>query len=132
MAIRVGFEVASAQTFTGTGYDLVTTFDALHDMGDPVGAARHVREALAPDGAWLLVEPAAGDRVEDNLNPVGRLYYTGSTFLCVPNGLSQPGGYSLGAQAGQAAIRQVATDAGFTRFRRPAESPFNLIYEIRP
>ncbi|MDN5750465.1 MAG: class I SAM-dependent methyltransferase [Pseudonocardia sp.] len=132
VAIRVGFEVASAQTFTGTGYDLVTTFDALHDMGDPVGAARHVREALAPDGAWLLVEPAAGDRVEDNLNPVGRLYYTGSTFLCVPNGLSQPGGYSLGAQAGQAAIRQVATDAGFTRFRRPAESPFNLIYEIRP
>jgi SAM-dependent methyltransferase len=129
---RVGFEVAPAQTFTGTGYDLVTMFDTLHDMGDPVGAARRVREALAPDGTWLLVEPYAPDRVEETFTPVGRMYYAGSTFLCVPNGLSQPGGYALGAQAGEAAVRQVATDAGFTRFRRAAESPFNLVYEIRP
>jgi SAM-dependent methyltransferase len=132
VAERVTFEVASAQTFAGSGYDLVTSFDCLHDMGDPLGAARHVREALAPDGTWLVVEPAAGDRVEDNLNPVGRVYYSASTFLCVPNGLSQPGGYALGAQAGEAAIRQVATDAGFTRFRRAAETPFNNIYEVRP
>jgi 2-polyprenyl-3-methyl-5-hydroxy-6-metoxy-1,4-benzoquinol methylase len=129
---RVSFEVATAQTFGGTGYDLVTTFDALHDMGDPVGAARRVREALAEDGTWLLVEPNASDVVEENFNPVGRLYYAGSTFLCVPNGLSQPGGYALGAQAGEAAIREVVTAAGFTRFRRAAESPFNLVYEIRP
>jgi 2-polyprenyl-3-methyl-5-hydroxy-6-metoxy-1,4-benzoquinol methylase len=129
---RVSFEVATAQTFGGTGYDLVTTFDALHDMGDPVSAARRVREALAEDGTWLLVEPNASDVVEENFNPVGRLYYAGSTFLCVPNGLSQPGGYALGAQAGEAAIREVATAAGFTRFRRAAESPFNLVYEVRP
>jgi SAM-dependent methyltransferase len=129
---RVTFEVATAQTFPGTGYDLVTMFDALHDMGDPVGAARRVREALAPDGTWLLVEPYAPDRVEETFTPVGRMYYAGSTFLCVPNGLSQPGGYALGAQAGEAAVRQVVTDAGFTRFRRAAESPFNLVYEIRP
>ncbi len=132
VADRATFEVASAQTFSGRGYDLVTSFDCIHDMGDPLGAARHVREALAPDGTWMVVEPAAGDRVEDNLNPVGRLYYSASTFLCVPNGLSQPGGYALGAQAGEAAIRQVATDAGFTRFRRAAETPFNNIYEVRP
>jgi 2-polyprenyl-3-methyl-5-hydroxy-6-metoxy-1,4-benzoquinol methylase len=129
---RVSFEVATAQTFTGSGYDLVTTFDALHDMGDPVGAARRVRDALADDGAWLLVEPNASDTVEENFNPVGRLYYAGSTFLCVPNALSQPGGHALGAQAGEAATRQIATAAGFTRFRRVAESPFNLVYEIRP
>jgi ubiquinone/menaquinone biosynthesis C-methylase UbiE len=128
---RTTFEVASAQTFTGSGYDLVTTFDCLHDMGDPVGAARHIREALTPDGTWLVVEPYAGDTVADNLNPVGRMYYSFSTFLCVPNGLSQPGGYALGAQAGEDAIRQVTTDAGFTRFRRAAETPFNLIYEVR-
>ena len=125
-------EVASAQTFPGTDYDLVMTFDCLHDMGDPVGSARHVREALAADGTWLLVEPFAADQVEDNFNPVGRLYYSASTFLCVPNGLSQPGGYALGAQAGEAAIRQVTTDAGFTRFRRAAETPFNLVYEAQP
>ena len=131
VADRVAFEVASAQTFPGPGYDLVTTFDCLHDMGDPLGAARHIREALAPDGTWMIVEPAAGDRVEDNLNPVGRRYYSFSTFLCVPNAMSQPGGYALGAQAGEAAIRQVVTDAGFTRFRRAAETPFNLVYEAR-
>ena len=129
---RVSFGVASAQTFSGGDHDLVTMFDCLHDMGDPVGAARRVREALAPDGTWLLVEPFAGDTVEDTLNPVGRLYYNGSTFLCVPNALSQPGGYALGAQAGEAAIRQVAAEAGFTRFRRAAQTPFNLVYEIRP
>jgi SAM-dependent methyltransferase len=129
---RATFEVSSAQTFSGTGYDLVTTFDCLHDMGDPLGAARHIREALAPDGTWMVVEPRAEDRVEGNLNPVGRMYYGFSTFLCVPNGLSQPGGYALGAQAGEAAIRQVVTDAGFTRFRRAAETPFNLVYEVRP
>ena len=128
---RVGFEVASAQTFSGSGYDLVATFDCLHDMGDPVGAARHVRDALAPDGTWLIVEPAAGDTVESNLNPVGRIYYSFSAFLCVPNALSQPGGYSLGAQAGEAAIRQVTADAGFTRFRRVTETPFNNVYEAR-
>ena len=129
---RVSFEVATAQTFTGSGFDLVTMFDCLHDMGDPLGAARRVREALAPDGTWLLVEPFAADKVEDNFNPVGRLYYSGSTFLCVPNGLSQPGGHALGAQAGEAAIRQVTADAGFTHFRRAAQTPFNLVYEIRP
>ena len=132
MSDRVSFEVATTQTFTGSGYDLVTTFDALHDMGDPVGAARRVRDALAEDGTWLLVEPNASDVVEENFNPVGRLYYAGSTFLCVPNALSQSGGHALGAQAGEAAIREIATEAGFTRFRRAAESPFNLVYEIRP
>ena len=128
---RVGFAVAGAQDFADTGYDLVTTFDCVHDMGDPVGAARHVREALAPDGTWLIVEPAAGDTVADNLNPVGRIYYSFSTFLCVPSARSQPGGYALGAQAGEAAIRQAVTDAGFTRFRRAAETPFNIVYEAR-
>jgi SAM-dependent methyltransferase len=129
---RVTFEVASAQTFTGGPYDVVTTFDALHDMGDPLGAARHVRESLASDGTWMIVEPFAGDTVADNLNPVGRVYYSFSTFLCVPNAMSQPGGFALGAQAGEAAIRRVATDAGFTRFRRVAETPFNIVYEARP
>lgn len=129
---RVGFEAASAQTFTGGPYDLVTTFDALHDMGDPLGAARHVRESLATDGTWMIVEPFAGDTVADNLNPVGRVYYSFSTFLCVPNAMSQPGGYALGAQAGEAAIRRLVTDAGFTRFRRVAETPFNIVYEARP
>ncbi|WP_281690176.1 class I SAM-dependent methyltransferase [Pseudonocardia thermophila] len=132
VSTRVTFEVASAQTFGGTGYDLVTSFDCLHDMGDPVGAARHVREALAPDGTWMIVEPAASDSVAENLNPVGRVYYSFSSFLCVPNALSQPGGYALGAQAGETAIRQVCTEAGFTRFRRVAETPFNLVFEARP
>ncbi|MFB9740075.1 class I SAM-dependent methyltransferase [Pseudonocardia sulfidoxydans] len=132
VAGRVSFEVAAAQSFTGTGFDLVTTFDCLHDMGDPVGAARHVREALEPDGTWMIVEPAATDTVEGNLNPVGRVYYSFSSFLCVPNGLSQPGGYSLGAQAGEAAIAAVTRDAGFTRFRRVAETPFNNVFEARP
>ena len=101
-------------------------------MGDPLAAARHIRQALKPDGTWLIVEPYAAGDVAANLNPVGRAYYNASTLLCVPNALSQPGGYALGAQAGEAAIRQVVTDAGFTRFRRATETPLNLIYEVRP
>ena len=129
---RARFEVASAQTFSGAGYDLVATFDCLHDMGDPVGAARHIRQALDADGTWLIVEPLAGDTLAENLNPVGRIYYSGSTFICVPNARSQAGGYALGAQAGEKAIREVAEQAGFTRFRRAAETPFNAVYEARP
>ena len=121
VADRVRFEIAPADDFTGTGYDLAATFDCLHDMGDPLAAARHVRQAIHPDGTWLIVEPYAADDVAGNLNPVGRIYYNASTQLCLPNALSQPGGYALGAQAGEAAIRQLATDAGFTRLppRRP-------------
>ena len=107
LADRVSFDVASAQTFSGGPYDLVTSFDCLHDMGDPVGAARHVREQLTPDGTWMVVEPRAEDTVAGNLNPVGRVFYSFSTFLCVPSALSQEGGYSLGAQAGEAAIRRL-------------------------
>jgi SAM-dependent methyltransferase len=132
LADQVRFDVASAQTFDGGPYDLVTTFDCLHDMGDPAGAARHIRETLAPDGTWMVVEPYAGNCVTDNLNPVGRVYYSFSTFLCVPNALSQDGGYSLGAQAGEEAIRRLAVDAGYARFRRVAETPFNIVYELRP
>jgi len=132
VADRVNFEVSSASTFSGTGYDLAATFDCLHDMGDPLGAARHIRQALKPDSTWLIVEPYATDDAAGNMNPVGRVYYNASTLLCVPNALSQPGGYALGAQAGEAAIRQVVTDAGFTRFRRATETPFNLVYEVRP
>ena len=132
VADRVSFETASAQTFTGTGYDLVTTFDCLHDMGDPAGAARHIRQALAPDGSWLIVEPMASDTLEGNLNPVGRVYYNFSTLLCLPNARSQHGGTALGAQAGEAAIRDVVLGAGFGTFRRAAETPFNLVYEARP
>ncbi|QGN31699.1 bifunctional 2-polyprenyl-6-hydroxyphenol methylase/3-demethylubiquinol 3-O-methyltransferase UbiG [Microlunatus sp. Gsoil 973] len=129
---RVEFEVAPAQAFSGRGYDLATTFDALHDMGDPGAAARHVRETLAPDGTWMIVEPAAGDSWSDNINPVGRVYYGFSTFLCVPNALSQDGGQALGAQAGEAAIRRIVTEAGFSRFARVAATPFNNVYEARP
>ena len=132
VADRVSFEVASAATFSGDGYDLAATFDCLHDMGDPLAAAKHVRQALKPDGTWLIVEPYATDEVAANMNPIGRVYYNFSTLLCVPNALSQSGGYALGAQAGEAAIRQVVTDAGFTRFRRATETPFNLVYEVRP
>jgi ubiquinone/menaquinone biosynthesis C-methylase UbiE len=132
VADRARFEVASAQTFSGTGYDLVATFDCLHDMGDPVGAARHIRQALDADGTWLIVEPLAADTPAGNFNPVGRVYYSFSTFLCVPNARSQPGGYTLGAQAGEPAIRQVAEQAGFTRFRRATQTPFNVVFEARP
>jgi 2-polyprenyl-3-methyl-5-hydroxy-6-metoxy-1,4-benzoquinol methylase len=132
VADRVSFEVAPAKEFPGEAYDLVCTFDCLHDMGDPVGAARHVRKALAPDGTWLIVEPFANDQVEDNLNPVGRIYYSFSTFLCTPASLSQEVGLALGAQAGEGRIHDVITAAGFTRFRRAAETPINLIFEARP
>jgi 2-polyprenyl-3-methyl-5-hydroxy-6-metoxy-1,4-benzoquinol methylase len=129
---RLSFEVAPASSFPGGGYDLITVFDSLHDMGDPVGAAKHVKQALAPDGTWLIIEPIAGDKVEDNLNPVGRAYYAFSNFLCVPNSLSQEVGLGLGAQAGEKRIRDVATAAGFTRFRRINQTPFNSAYEVRP
>ncbi len=132
VADRIRFEAAPADGFTGSGYDLAATFDCLHDMGDPLAAARHIRQALKPEGTWLVVEPYAADDPESNLNPVGRIYYNASTQLCVPNALSQPGGYALGAQAGEAAIRRLTADAGFTRFRRAAETPFNLVYEVRP
>jgi ubiquinone/menaquinone biosynthesis C-methylase UbiE len=132
LADRARFEVASAQTFSGTGYDLVATFDCLHDMGDPVGAARHIRQAVDADGTWLIVEPLAGDTLAENLNPVSRVYYSFSTFICVPAARSQPGGFTLGAQAGEAAIREVTSQAGFSRFRRAAETPFNAVYEARP
>ena len=128
----VTYEVAPAGGFSGSGYELVTTFDALHDMGDPVGAARHVRDVIAPDGTWLLVEPAAGDHVQDNLNPVGRVYYGFSTLLCTPASLSQEVGLALGTQAGPARLRDVAIAAGFTRFRIAAQTPFNIVLEIRP
>jgi SAM-dependent methyltransferase len=129
---RCRFEVASAAAYPGSDYDLVAFFDCLHDMGDPVGAARHVRESLASDGTWLLVEPNASDRVEDNLNPVGRVFYNASTMVCVPASLSQEVGLGLGAQAGEAALRGVVTTAGFGSFRRATETPFNLILEARP
>ena len=132
VADRVRFDTAPAAAYAGDGYDLVTMFDCLHDMGDPVGAARHVRSTLADDGTWMIVEPAAGDRVEDNLNPVGRAYYSFSTLLCTPASLSQEVGLALGAQAGEARIRGVVEAAGFTRFRRVAETPFNLVFEARP
>jgi 2-polyprenyl-3-methyl-5-hydroxy-6-metoxy-1,4-benzoquinol methylase len=132
VADRVRFNVEPASTYSGDGYDLVTMFDCLHDMGDPVGAARHVHSTLKPDGSWMIVEPHAGDRVEENLNPVGRAYYAFSTLLCTPASLSQEVGLALGAQAGEARIRDVVQAGGFTRFRRVAETPFNLVYEARP
>ena len=131
VADRVTFEVSPAKDFPGT-YDLVAFFDCLHDMGDPVGAAAHVRQSLERDGTWLLVEPFANDRVEDNLNPVGRVFYSASTLVCTPASLSQEVGAALGAQAGEARIRQVMEQAGFTRFRRATQTPFNLVYEVRP
>ncbi|MET0416097.1 MAG: class I SAM-dependent methyltransferase [Actinoplanes sp.] len=132
VADRTSFEVAAATDFSGDGYDLVTMFDCLHDMGDPLGAAKHVRDVIAPDGTWMIVEPAAGDAVEQNLSPVGRVYYGFSTLLCTPASLFQPPGAALGTQAGPARIRAVTADAGFTRFRRVAETPFNHVYEVRP
>ena len=132
VAGRASFQAAPAAAYPGRGFDLVTMFDCLHDMGDPEGAARHVRETIAPDGTWMIVEPAAGDRVEDNLNPVGRAYYGFSTLLCTPSSLSQEVGLALGAQAGETKIRDVVTAAGFTRFRRAAQTPFNLVFEARP
>jgi SAM-dependent methyltransferase len=127
---RVTFEVATAKTYPGT-YDLVTFFDCLHDMGDPVGAAAHVRESLAADGTWMLVEPRAGDHVHENLNPVGRLFYSVSTLVCTQASLAQEVGAALGAQAGETRLRDVLTQAGFTRVRRAADTPFNIILEAR-
>ncbi|MGH2907941.1 MAG: class I SAM-dependent methyltransferase [Solirubrobacteraceae bacterium] len=132
VADRVRFEVAPAAAYSGGNYDLVTMFDCLHDMGDPVGAARHVLSTLGPDGTWMIVEPNAGDRTEDNFNPVGRAYYAFSTLLCTPASLSQDVGLALGAQAGEARIGDVVRTGGFTRFRRAAETPFNLVFEARP
>jgi SAM-dependent methyltransferase len=129
---RVRFEVAAAKAFPGDHYDLIAFFDCLHDMGDPVGAARHVRQALAPDGTWLLVEPFANDRVEENLNPVGRLFYSVSTLVCTPASLAQEVGLALGAQAGEGRLREVLEQAGFTRIRRATETPFNIVLEARP
>src|SRR6201996_4590716 len=126
------FEVATAKGFPGAGFDLVTCFDCLHDMGDPAGTAAHIRQALKPDGTWMVVEPMAGDRLEDNLNPVGRLYYAGSTMICVPTSLAQEVGAALGAQAGEAKLRAVMTDGGFSRVRRATETPFNMVLEARP
>jgi SAM-dependent methyltransferase len=128
---RATFEVAPSDGFGGSGFDLVTTFDALHDMGDPLGAARHVHDVLADDGVWMVVEPMAGDRVEDNLNPVGRTYYGFSTLLCTPASLSQDVGLALGTQAGPARIREITEAAGFTQFRTAAETPFNRVMEVR-
>jgi 2-polyprenyl-3-methyl-5-hydroxy-6-metoxy-1,4-benzoquinol methylase len=133
VADRVVFEVARATEFPGTGYDLVAHFDCLHDMGDPTGAARHVRGALDADGTWMLVEPFASDRIEDNLNPVGRVYYAASTMLCVPASLADGGPRAaLGAQAGESRLRAVVLEGGFSRFRRATETPFNIVFEARP
>jgi SAM-dependent methyltransferase len=128
---RVTFAVAKATDFPGRDYDLVAHFDCLHDLEDPIGAAKHAREAVARDGTWLIVEPFAGDRPEQNHNPVGRVFYSASTMLCVPHSLSL-GGPALGAQAGEAQLKEVVTAGGFAVFRRATETPFNLVLEARP
>jgi SAM-dependent methyltransferase len=132
IADRITFEVSKAKDFPGRDYDLVTVFDCLHDMGDPAGAAAHVRQSLAKDGTWMIVEPFANDDLKDNLNPVGRVYYSFSTLLCTPCSRSQEVALCLGAQAGEKRIRQVVTSAGFNHFRRAAETPLNIVYEARP
>ncbi len=132
VADRMTFEVAKAKQFPGRGYDFVAVFDCLHDMGDPIGAAAHVRQSLAKDGTWMIVEPFANDQLKDNLNPVGRVYYSFSTLLCTPCSRSQEVGLCLGAQAGEKRIQEVVTSAGFNRFRRATETPFNIVYEARP
>jgi len=129
---HVSFGIAKAKEFPGKDYDLITVFDCLHDMGDPVGAATHVRQALSKDGTWMIVEPFAHDELKDNLNPVGRVYYSFSTLLCTPCSRSQEVALCLGAQSGEKRIREVVTAAGFSRFRRAAETPFNIVYEARP
>ncbi|MES1262338.1 MAG: methyltransferase domain-containing protein [Acidobacteriota bacterium] len=128
---RTTFEVAPAKEYPGKGYDLVAFFDCLHDMGDPAGAARHVFSTLADTGVWMIVEPMAGDRVEENLNPVGRLYYSASTFVCTPASRAQEVGLALGAQAGEARLRQVISEGGFQQIRRAAETPFNMVLEAK-
>jgi len=132
LAGHVAFDVLKTKEFRGKGYDLVTVFDCLHDMGDPVGAASHVRDSLSEDGTWMIVEPFAHDELRDNLNPVGRVYYSFSTLLCTPCSRSQEIGLCLGAQSGEKRIRDVVTTAGFSRFRRAAETPFNVVFEARP
>jgi len=132
LADRVTFEVSKAKEFPGRNYDFVAVFDCLHDMGDPVGAARHVRRSLKEDGTWMIVEPFANDELKDNLNPVGRVYYSFSTLLCTPCSRSQEVGLCLGAQSGEKRMRDVVTSAGFSRFRRATETPFNIVYEARP
>lgn len=129
---RVSFNLASAQDYPGQGFDLVTFFDCLHDMGDPAGAAAHVLETLDKDGTWMIVEPFAEDRLEENLNPLGRAFYSISSMVCTPCSLDQETGRALGAQAGEARIREVAQKGGFTRFRKATQTPFNLIFEARP
>ena len=129
---RVQFEVARAKDFPGKDFDFVAFFDCLHDMGDPEGAARHVRSTLRPDGAWMIVEPFAHDKLEDNLNPIGRVFYGASTMLCTPASLSQEVGLGLGAQAGEGRLTKILKSAGFTRVRRAAETPFNIVLEARP
>ncbi|MGA8273649.1 MAG: class I SAM-dependent methyltransferase [Candidatus Sulfotelmatobacter sp.] len=129
---RVNFEVAKAKEYPGKDYDFVTVFDCLHDMGDPTGASAHVLQSLAKDGTWMIVEPFANDGLKDNLNPVGRVYYSFSTLLCTPCSRSQEVGLCLGAQSGEARIREVVTSAGFRRFRRATETAFNIVYEARP
>jgi SAM-dependent methyltransferase len=129
---RITFAVASAKDYPGSGYDLVCVFDCLHDMGDPVGASAHVLQTLDKDGSWMIVEPFANDRVEENLNPVGRVFYGASTVICTPASLSQEVGLALGAQAGEARLTDVLEEGGFTRVRRATETPFNLILEARP
>ncbi|MCB2252237.1 methyltransferase domain-containing protein [Pseudomonas chlororaphis] len=131
IAGQAEFAQASAKNYPGDGYDLICYFDCLHDMGDPVGAARHSFQALKDDGSVLLVEPFANDHLDQNLNPVGRLFYAASTFICTPNSLSQEVGLGLGAQAGEARLREVFREAGFSQFRRAAQTPFNLILEAR-
>lgn len=131
VADRVRFDALSAQDIPVSGYDLVTSFDCLHDMGDPAGAAESILKALKPDGTWLIVEPYAGDVVEHNFNPIGRLYYCASVLLCVPGALAQDVGLALGGQAGEKRLREVVLSAGFTRFRRAAETPVNIVYEAR-
>ena len=132
MSDRVKFEVAASKEFPGSDYDLVTFFDCLHDMGDPVGAAKHVKSTLKDDGTWMIVEPFANDRAEDNHNPVGRVYYSASTMICTPASRSQEVGLGLGAQAGEAKLKSVVNEGGFTKFRRATETPFNLVLEARP
>ena len=132
LADRVTFDVAKAKEYPGKDYDLVAVFDCLHDMGDPKGAAAHVRQSLGKEGTWMIVEPFANDELKDNLNPVGRVYYSFSTLLCTPCSRSQEVGLCLGAQAGEKRMRAVVTGSGFSRFRRAAETPFNIVYEARP
>jgi SAM-dependent methyltransferase len=132
VAENTEFQVATGKEFDGDGYDLVCFFDCLHDMGDPVGALEHVREKLNDDGSVMLVEPFAADSLTENLNPVGRVYYAASTLICTPSSLDQEVGLGLGAQAGEQRLGEVAKEAGFTRFRRATDTPFNLVLEARP